>query len=146
MIDDMNMDFDYEVDFVGDVTYDLDTEKRIKCDEVENVMQSKIGVAVEVGGNEFKTDERSLTSISRAYSYAINSKMTNTPYETEWSKRDGTPIILDADGMIELGEKAFQNVDAMYRKARVVKSSVRELDTIEEVKAFNIFSSELWQD
>ncbi len=146
MIDDMNMDFNYEMDFASDVAYDLDTEKRIRCDEVENVMQSKIGVGIEVAGNEFKTDERSLTSISRAYSHAINSKMNNTPYETEWSRKDGTPVILDADGMIELGEKAFQKVDDMYRKARVVKSNVRELDTIEEVKAFNIFSSELWQD
>ncbi len=41
-------------------------------------MQSKIGVGVEVGGNEFKTDERYLTSISRSYSHAINSKMNNT--------------------------------------------------------------------
>ncbi|MCP3922627.1 MAG: DUF4376 domain-containing protein [Desulfobacterales bacterium] len=148
MINDMmNMDFDFEeVGFTSDVTYDLDTEKRIRCDEVENVMQSKIGSGIEVGGDEFKTDERSLTSISRAYSHAINSKMNNATYETEWSKKDGTPVILDADGMIELGEKAFQKVDVMYRKARVVKSLVRELETIEEVKTFNIFSSELWLD
>jgi len=113
----------------------LEIAKDKKKEKINLIRDSKEQSTFSCDGNIYDADSVSVQRISIAVQNAFTAKITDTPFELEWTLADNTTVTLDADGMLGVSQALAVHSATVHSIARQLKEAVDAAATTEELEA-----------
>lgn len=108
------------------------------CARIDTVTESKLRAGFTWGEKTFQNDQLSLLRINGACTEAFDAKATgNSTWSNEWITADNSTVTLAIDDMIAVGKAAAAHERDIIFKGNIHKTAVRNLETSEEVAAYD---------
>lgn len=119
----------------GDViVHDPELMKPIAISMVNEWRDREDAKPISFGGKTYSADPISIRNIMGAAQMAMLAQMAGQSYEVEWSLHDDTAQVLDASGIIGLGQAVGMRTNQIYVAARDKKATIDAATTEQEVR------------
>lgn len=112
----------------------LETAKEITLQEINRQKRVRQDGGFEFNGAMFQSDDRSRSFIAGAALEATIALMNSTPYQIEFRDAENEDHLLDAAGMIALGQALAAHIKFWFEWAKEQKAEVDAATTFDEVK------------
>ena len=93
------------------------------------------GGAVVAGVGTFDSDARSRQFLNGAVMTATLAQANAQPFTIDWTLADNSVVTLDAGGLIAVGVAVALHIDAIQRRARVLKTRIDAAGTLAAIAA-----------
>ncbi len=115
----------------------FETAKQNKIDELKRARDTEEQTYFEYKGNKYDSDPISSQRIALASQNALTAKLANKDFQTYWTDYDNIPVLLNADGLIELSGALAEHSIATHTKYAQYKSQVEAITQEQGIEEIN---------